>query len=325
MFDLVTRNTNFWSPDNFYLYDTEYQSPDPEGILAFLIAELQAAEAVGQRAIILGHAAPRLAFPAQSHYFDQVVQRYRSTVVAQLYGHTHSGDITISYSTPARKTAETASSLALTGAAVTPFGGLVNPGYRVYEIDEATGEIWDYREYFVNITELGPGTQGPLPWKLLHSAREDYGTLVDPPLEATAPLVPAFWHRLSEVFETSETAFRRYVFNKYRGTGFAAYRACRTERCRRYAICKMRRSRSEEPCYYEEIKGSENRAAEDSRPTQLRDQTFEDDEDGASHLFKNAFGMRELFQGIQTTLDGFDQDYVSVLQTRDLESRRLPG
>ena len=87
----------------------------------------------------------------------------------------------------------------------------------------------------------------------------------------------------------------------------------------------MRRSRSEEPCYYEEIKGSENRAAEDSRPTQLRDQTFEDDEDGASHLFKNAFGMRELFQGIQDRLDGSEQDYVSVLQTPDLASRRVPG
>ena len=241
-----------------------------------------------------------------------------------MYGHTHSGDITISYSTPARKTAETASSLALTGAAVTPFGGLVNPGYRVYEIDEATGEIWDYREYFVNITEVGPGTQGPLPWKLLHSAREDYGTLVDPPLESTSPLVPAFWHRLSEVFETSETAFRRYVFNKYRGTSFAAHRACRSERCQRYAICKMRRSRSEEPCSYEEIKGSESRAFGSPRPTHLRAYTAEEDEDGAPHLFKNAFGLRELLQGMQARLKEVERDDVGVLLSAHLQMGQIP-
>jgi sphingomyelin phosphodiesterase len=64
------------SPQSFWLYDSDnpqcvllhralqadltpyYLRPDPNGILAFLIKELQAAEDAGQRAWIIGHMPP---------------------------------------------------------------------------------------------------------------------------------------------------------------------------------------------------------------------------------------------------------------------------
>lgn len=209
-----------------------------------LMRELQHAESKGQHAIIIGHAAPSSAFPAQSHYFDQIVQRYRSTLVGQFYGHTHASDFAISYATPAEKTAETASAVAFVSGALTPLGRSVNPGFRVYEMDEATGEIWDWKEYYANITD--PSFQKGPQWKVLYSAREYYGDLVKQP--AHEPLRPAFWHRLSEVLEESLPAFRRFIFNKYRGSSFAVNRACKSDACRRSTLCGLRRVRTEDKC-----------------------------------------------------------------------------
>jgi sphingomyelin phosphodiesterase len=73
------------------------------------VQELQAAEDAGQRAWIIAHMPPgesdalldqvrvhsRLILyyislcPAQSNYFDQIVQRYRNTIAGQFFGHSH--------------------------------------------------------------------------------------------------------------------------------------------------------------------------------------------------------------------------------------------
>lgn len=237
-------NTNYWNHDNFYAYSTEFPPPDPEGILSFLMRELQNAEGKGQHAIIMGHAAPSMAFPAQSHYFDQIVQRYRSTIVGQFYGHTHASDFGISYATPALKTEETASAVSFVSGALTPLGRSINPGFRVYELDEATGELWDWKEYYANISDAS-FQKGPQ-WKVLYSARELYGDLVKQP--SHEPLRPAFWHRLSEVLEDSLPAFRRFIFNKYRGSTFSVNRACKSDACRRSTLCGLRRVRTEDKC-----------------------------------------------------------------------------
>ena len=85
--------------------------PDPNGILEFLINELAAAEKAGQRAWIFGHIPPGasdvmrdqvrndisvsqcifslISGYRQSNYYDQIVTRYRRTIVAQFFGHTH--------------------------------------------------------------------------------------------------------------------------------------------------------------------------------------------------------------------------------------------
>jgi sphingomyelin phosphodiesterase len=241
---VISINTNYWNPDNFYAYGVEFPPPDPEGILSFLMRELQYAESKGQHAIIIGHAAPSSAFPAQSHYFDQIVQRYRATLVGQFYGHTHESDFAVSYATPAEKTAETASAVAFVSGALTPFGRSANPGFRVYELDEDTGEVWDWKEYYANITD--PSFQKGPQWKVLYSARETYGELVKQP--SHEPLRPAFWHRLSEVLEESLPAFRRFIFNKYRGSPFSINRACKSDMCRRMILCNLRRVRTEDKC-----------------------------------------------------------------------------
>ncbi|KAF7986343.1 hypothetical protein HWV62_35336 [Athelia sp. TMB] len=65
--------------------------PDPNGILAFLVQELQATEDADQRAWILGH----IPFGSgdylhdQSNYYDQILQRYKNSIAGHFFGHTH--------------------------------------------------------------------------------------------------------------------------------------------------------------------------------------------------------------------------------------------
>lgn len=257
------------------------------------MAELQAAETLGQHAIIMGHAAPEVAFPAQSHYFDQIVQRYRSTLIAQLYGHTHSSTFTVGYSMPAAKSAETATTIAFTSGSLTPFGGAVNPGFRVYELDEHTGEIWDFHDYHVNMwdPDFNKGPQ----WKLLYSARSEYGSLV--PGSEGKPLGPSFWHRLSEAFDASEEAFRRYIYNRFRGSRYGERRACLSPRCWKYMICVMRRSRSEERCSLADV--AQQPLYKLASSGQADAMPIEGDEGWSLDNSHNRnFGMRELLRAI---------------------------
>jgi sphingomyelin phosphodiesterase len=90
--------------------------PDPNGVLAFIVEELQAAEDAGQRAWIIAHMPPGRqdtmydqvchrtmqtiprdpnAVFMQSNYFDQIVQRYHNTIAGQFYGHSHQVSISL--------------------------------------------------------------------------------------------------------------------------------------------------------------------------------------------------------------------------------------
>jgi sphingomyelin phosphodiesterase len=67
---------------NFWLYDSDDFQPDPNGILAWLIGELQDAENRGQKAWIIGHLSPGKAdcLHEPSRYINQILRRYKHTV-----------------------------------------------------------------------------------------------------------------------------------------------------------------------------------------------------------------------------------------------------
>lgn len=229
--------------DDFYYYDSDLPAEDlvdPEGMLTWLIAQLHDAESHGQRAIIIAHGHPVGYFKAQSHVFDQIVNRFRDTIGVQLYGHAHTSSVAVHYSTPADPRAETATSVSYIGGSLTPFGG-VNPGFRVYDVDEVSGEVWDWADYYYDISKA---TDQQPEWKVLYRAREEYGSMV--PVAKDQPLTAAFWHNVTTYLTTDSRAFDRFVKNKYRD-GVAARRPCRGL-CYLYTLCAMRRSRTEDPC-----------------------------------------------------------------------------
>ena len=75
-----------------YIDFCKYYNKDPNGVLAWLIEQLQDSEDRGERVWITGHIAPgdNTCFHDYSNYFHQIVERYTPHVIAgQFYGHTH--------------------------------------------------------------------------------------------------------------------------------------------------------------------------------------------------------------------------------------------
>ncbi|KAI0083450.1 sphingomyelin phosphodiesterase [Irpex rosettiformis] len=239
---IISMNTQYWYKQNFWLYDQNNQVPDPNGLLAFLVSQLQAAEDAGQRAWIIGHIpSGKSDFPHdQSNYYDQIVQRYKNTIAAQFFGHSHKDEFEIAYSDWNNQTADTADSIEFIGPALTPTSG--NPAFKLYDVDPDTFEVMDMKVYFTNVSD--PTFHESPTWQLYYSARESYGPLVDPILGPEDALNASFWHRLTEVFEQNGTAFQLWNTRLSRG---GAVSSC-TGDCIQTAICDMRAARSENNC-----------------------------------------------------------------------------
>lgn len=88
---LISLNTNFCYNLNWWLYEQPAKK-DPNGILKWLIRQLQRSEDARERVWIIGHTPPgdSSCFHDYSNYYYQVVERYAPHVIAgQFFGHTH--------------------------------------------------------------------------------------------------------------------------------------------------------------------------------------------------------------------------------------------
>ncbi|KAI0050799.1 sphingomyelin phosphodiesterase [Auriscalpium vulgare] len=238
---ILSINTQYWYKQNFWIYDSDTSIADPNGLLAFMVEQLQAAEDLGQRTWIIGHIPPGKAdiVHDQSNSYDQIVQRYKNTIAAQFFGHSHKDEFEVAYSDYSNRTASNADSIVFIGPALTPTSG--NPAFKLYDVDSDTYEILDAKTFITNISD--PSFQTTPTWELYYSARESYGPLVGH-LQAAEPLNAAFWHQLTEVFQANETAFQLYNTRISRG---GAVSAC-TGYCKTMAICELRAARSEDNC-----------------------------------------------------------------------------
>ncbi|GLB42398.1 putative converts sphingomyelin to ceramide [Lyophyllum shimeji] len=237
---IISLNTVYWYKANFWLYDSDTQQSDPNGILAFAVQELQAAEDAGQRAWIIAHIPPGRGdvLHDQSDYFDQIVQRYKNTIAAQFYGHSHQDEFAIAYSNYANRSAETAVSVGFIAPSLTPRSG--QPAFKVYDIDPDTYEIMDARVFRSNVDS--PTFQSQPTWELYYSARATYGPLVG--VQPSEPLGPAFWHRVTEAFARNDTAFQQYRTFLDRGLDEGACDAA----CKDLTICGLRALRAQDNC-----------------------------------------------------------------------------
>ncbi|KAJ7646702.1 sphingomyelin phosphodiesterase [Roridomyces roridus] len=226
----------------FWLYDSDALQPDPNGILAFLAAQLQIAETAGDRAWIIGHMplGKSDALHDQSNYYNQIIQRYSNTIAAQFFGHSHKDEFEIGYSDYTHQSAATANQFAWICPSLTPTSG--NPAFKVYDIDPDTFEVMDMHVHIANLT--APTFQTNPVWEVYYSARDTYGALVGAPTATQVTQCQRFGISVTEAFASNTTAFQEYNTRISRGGMVAACDAA----CQTTAICDMRALRSENNC-----------------------------------------------------------------------------
>lgn len=239
---IISFNTNLYYKENFWLYEKAMQT-DPNGQLAWLAEELDAAETAGERVWLLGHMPMGSGdtFHDGSNYFNQIIQRYEATIAATFYGHTHKDEFEIAYSNYTDKSAETATMMSYIAPALTPTSG--NPTFRVYSVDPVTFGVLDYTVYIANMSS--PTYQTKPTWEKYYSAKEVYGSLLRPAVTDTAAeLTPAFWHNVTTLFEKDDSVFQAYIARKTRGWDVSS---CVGD-CKSEEICQLRAAEAQYNC-----------------------------------------------------------------------------
>lgn len=238
---IISINTNLFYAFNFWVFEKE-MAFDPNGQFAWLVQELQAAEDAGERVYIIGHMPPGRhdALYDGSNYLNQIVNRYDATIAAMFWGHTHTDHFELSYSDYSNRSHLTAIMMSYISPSLTPTSG--SPAFRVFTVDPETFGVLDFEVYTAPLEADGFQTKGPS-WNPYYSARQAYGSLLNMS-SSTAELTPAFWHNVTEVFETNDKAFQQYFSRKSRGWGQGN---C-TEGCKADEICQLRAAEAQYSC-----------------------------------------------------------------------------
>lgn len=237
---IITLNTDFWYKSN-YLNFINTTNPDNSGSLAFIIAELQAAEDAGERVWIIGHVLsgwdgsnPLL---GPTDLFYQIVDRYSPHVIANTFwGHTHEDQVMIYY---ANNGTSRNSSTALTpgwiGPSVTPLTNL-NSGYRMYEVDTGSFDIYEAYTFYSDVNSYSTlNATGPT-YKYEYSTRDTYGGAASWP--ENAPLNATFWHEVTVAMESNRSLVT--TFNTLQGKMSVRSPNCTSDACAQAKVCYIR-------------------------------------------------------------------------------------
>ncbi|KAJ3531745.1 hypothetical protein NM208_g8745 [Fusarium decemcellulare] len=257
---VISLNTNLYYRGNFWLFQKEMLR-DPGGQIGWLVGELDAAEKAGERVYIIGHMplGDRNAYHDQSNYINQAINRYSGTIAAMFFGHTHRDHFQITYGDYTNKSFANALVASYIGPSLTPMSGM--PSFRVYDVDPVTFAVLDTTTYSADMTSDTYQTQGPV-WKKYYSAKETYGSLINPPLtDPHAELTAAFWHNVTATFETDQKAFDAFMLRMSRGW---IQPDCNAD-CMASQICQIRAGRSEDNCDVPTLGVYYRRRMDDSR------------------------------------------------------------
>ena len=155
-------------------------------MLDWLVQQLTESEELGEMVHILGHVPPGSndCYQSWSRNYHTIINRFSHIIKGQFFGHTHNDEFEIFYedvTPPAasinysyEKTYK-ATNVAYIGPSITTFGN-VNPGYRIYHVDESTYDLADHMTYYMNLTVANAHRNTrPVQFEKAYSARRAYG------------------------------------------------------------------------------------------------------------------------------------------------------
>lgn len=231
---VISINTNYNDDNNFWVY---LNQTDPDGVMAWLIGELQDAENKGEKVHVIAHEPPSGGgkFWSWKWIYYNIVNRYESTIRGQFMGHEHSDSFRVFFhdADPNQR---------VTGAVFnTPSVTTYNnhfPGYRIYTIDGRPNGTWavlDYETKLVNLT----------------TANADPSALLSPQLEYTfnaaydtANLFPVELTKLIQKMDTPEGEKYLKRFAKYHQWSMSD--SC-DAKCVASSLCNIKRARPKDP------------------------------------------------------------------------------
>ncbi|KAG6001637.1 hypothetical protein E4U21_003992 [Claviceps maximensis] len=244
---IIGLNTNMYYFLNLWLY-REPLNADPDGQFKWLVAELAKAEKAQHQVWIVGHM-PMGDVDVITHsssLFNDIITRYKETVGAMFFGHTHMDQYQINYGR-GNQTADKAMIMSYIAPSLTPSNGF--PAFRVYTVDEASHAVLDSKTYFTNMSE--PSFQVDPVWEPLYSVKNAYARSfssqpgVPESSDSHIPLSASRWHELTETWKVNPDYFDVYWKNKH--TGSDDIQPC-NDACRQKEICLIRGGRSEDNC-----------------------------------------------------------------------------
>ncbi|XP_043678182.1 acid sphingomyelinase-like phosphodiesterase 3b isoform X1 [Vespula pensylvanica] len=210
---IVFLNTNLWMDlsENRMAHRTSGitvdSSQDPFGQWHWFESVLKKARKEDKAVFIVGHTPPGVddresgaATLNERHNakYLQVVRQNADIIRGQFFGHWHSDTFRVIYSDTGNPVSWIMIAPSITPN--TPGGGPNNPGLRLYEFETGTGQVLDYKQYYLDLMEANK--QGLADWKIEYSLLDYYKLK-----EITAISL----HDLADRFtQTRDNAFVRY-------------------------------------------------------------------------------------------------------------------
>lgn len=120
---------------------------DPDGVLSWLINQLQDAENTGNKVHILGHIPTGQGDCLKwwSWNFYKIVERYENTIRGQFFGHTHRNEFTIFYENADYHARPIGVQISAPG--ITPMN-YHNPAYMIHTIDGSHSNTTWVKKFF---------------------------------------------------------------------------------------------------------------------------------------------------------------------------------
>jgi sphingomyelin phosphodiesterase len=171
-----------------------------------LAGQLAAAEASGQKAWIISHIpASNDCLPDWSNFHNTIVTRFNATIAGIFSGHTHRDQFELYFDGKGNAT-QNALAVGWIGPSVTPYTQL-NPGWRVYTVDQNTFEVTDAVTYITDLSKAAELDQsgGSPTWFKEYSMRD---LLSGWP--SGAPLNATFFRELVSSFQSDDNLFQEW-------------------------------------------------------------------------------------------------------------------
>lgn len=215
---IIFLNTNLWlnvvnvvnTADNRMLHRTAASTidntEDPFGQWSWFESTLGNARRKQETVYIVGHTPPGVderdtgAAPLSENHntrYLELVRLYSDIIRGQFFGHWHSDTFRVVYSDDGLPV-----SWIMMAPSISPStpGGPNNPGLRLYKFETNTGQVLDYTQYYLDLSDAN--MEGKANWRIEYSLLEHYGLH-----EITAITLHDLADRLTQ---SNDNAFVRY-------------------------------------------------------------------------------------------------------------------